>query len=128
MRSIYVAGPMSGLPQQNYAAFHGAAQVLRAQGWLVENPADIAAPLDEMDEDETWRYYMRLAIPMLLRCDAIAFLPGWRRSRGACLEARVAHDLGYDCYTILQDELVPMDRRDVDYALKYPMTMTRSNP
>ena len=32
-RRIYLAGPMTGLPDLNYAAFHEAAQLLRAEGY-----------------------------------------------------------------------------------------------
>lgn len=40
MKRIYIAGPMSGLPEFNYPAFNRAAAVLRAQGHHVENPAE----------------------------------------------------------------------------------------
>ncbi|WP_457825134.1 DUF4406 domain-containing protein, partial [Staphylococcus aureus] len=35
MTRIYVAGPMSGLPELNFPAFHAAAAELRAQGFDV---------------------------------------------------------------------------------------------
>ena len=44
MTRIYLAGPMSGLPELNYPAFHAKAAELRAAGHHVENPAENPAP------------------------------------------------------------------------------------
>ena len=38
---IYIAGPMSGLPNNGYDAFHRKAAHLRAAGWEVVNPAEM---------------------------------------------------------------------------------------
>lgn len=40
MRRLYLAGPMTGLPDFNYPAFHAAAAAWRAAGWTVANPAE----------------------------------------------------------------------------------------
>lgn len=85
---IYIAGPMTGLPQFNYPAFFEAAERLRALGHQVENPADNPPP-----PCKTWRGYMRLALRQLVTCDAVALLPGWEESRGARIERRLANDL-----------------------------------
>ena len=37
---------------------------------------------------------MRADIAELVKCDGVALLPGWERSRGASLEAHIAHSLG----------------------------------
>ena len=37
---------------------------------------------------------MRLALEQLVKCDSITLLPGWARSRGACIEHFVATQLG----------------------------------
>jgi hypothetical protein len=54
--------------------------------------------LAEMDANDpeplTWEQYLRRDIRVLLDCDGIALLPGWERSRGAQLEAHIAHALG----------------------------------
>ncbi|WP_300707282.1 DUF4406 domain-containing protein [uncultured Desulfovibrio sp.] len=89
--TIYLSGPMSGLPENNYPAFHAAAASLRRRGLRVENPAENTAP-----PDESWQGYMRLALVQLARCDAVALLPGWRQSRGARLEHCIARRLGLD--------------------------------
>ena len=37
MKRIYIAGPMTGLPDFNYPAFNAAAARMRALGFEVEN-------------------------------------------------------------------------------------------
>ncbi len=87
---IYIAGPMTGLPDLNYPAFHAEAKRLRNAGWHVENPAENPVP----PCGGTWEGYMRLALEQLVKCDSITLLPGWARSRGACIEHFVATQLG----------------------------------
>lgn len=91
MKRIYIAGPMSGLPEFNYPAFNRAAAMLRAQGHHVENPAENPAPACG-----SWAGYMRLALPQLCKCDAVYMLPGWRGSKGARVEHGLALDLGME--------------------------------
>lgn len=86
---VYLAGPMTGLPDFNYPAFHAAAARLRADGHHVENPAENPHP-----PCGSWQGYMRLAIAQLITCDTIALLPGWESSRGASIENRLASELG----------------------------------
>ena len=94
-KTIYIAGPMAGLPDNNFPAFAAAEEWLEAQGWKPINPAKFNAVfgdnptgrlLDAVCETE------RAAIPLL---DAIYLLKGWEKSKGAKAELRVAleHDL-----------------------------------
>ena len=87
MIRIYIAGPMSNLPDLNYPSFHAEAARLRAIGFHVENPAENQQQVD-------WQSYMRVAIARLVKCDAVALLPGWERSRGALIENGLAVSLG----------------------------------
>lgn len=89
MTRIYIAGPMSGLPDFNYPAFNAEAERLRALGYAVENPAQNPEP-----PCKSWAGYMRMAIPQMLTCEAIALLPGWMNSRGARIEWQLAIDMG----------------------------------
>ncbi len=86
---VYVTGPMTGLPEYNYPAFHAAAASLRAAGYEVLSPAENGMPLGL-----PWEDYLRADIRMLLDCDAIVRLPGWEASRGATLEVHIATSLG----------------------------------
>ena len=83
---LYVAGPMSGLPEYNYPGFMRAAELLRASGHEVENPAENPACDD-------WQGYMRLSLVQISRVDGLAVLGGWQTSRGATLEVHIAHAL-----------------------------------
>ncbi len=87
---IYVAGPMTGLPEFNIPAFNAAAAQLRALGHKVENPADNAA--GGTAKPHAW--YLRAALRQLLLCDGVALLPGWEASVGARLEVNVAASIG----------------------------------
>ena len=98
---IYIAGPMSGIPQYNFPAFFAAADLLREQGYDVICPA-------EMDDEEdkglamqssdgmgfarkTWGDFLARDVKLIADdVDGVAVLPGWEDSRGARLECFVA--------------------------------------
>ena len=86
---LYVAGPMSNLPELNFPAFHAAAATLRNRGHEVSNPAEV-----NPDPGMKWEDAMRADIPELLKCEAIVLLPGWEKSRGARLERHIAVEMG----------------------------------
>lgn len=91
MKRAYISGPMTGMPDLNFPAFHKAAAMLRATGNEVVNPAE----LDELDAAElSWEDYMRRDIRALVECTHIAMLPGWQNSKGATLEWQIADALG----------------------------------
>lgn len=93
---LYIAGPMTGLPDFNRPAFHAAAAQLRAAGYEVVSPAELDSthPIADPDGPGAWGRYMRRDIPHLLTCDALALLPGWTDSKGARLETHIAQELG----------------------------------
>jgi hypothetical protein len=88
---VYIAGPMTGLPEFNFPAFNAMAEVLRADGWHVENPAE-HGHVDGAD----WGDYLRYDISRLSTCSAMMLLPGWSSSRGARLEVSIAKELGHE--------------------------------
>lgn len=85
---LYLAGPMSGLPDFNYPAFNAAAEKLREAGYEVENPAE-----HDLQAGLPWQVYLRHAIKRLMDCDAVATLPAWEHSKGARLEVLIAERL-----------------------------------
>ena len=89
---LYIAGPMSNLPEFNYPAFMDAERQLLAAGYEVENPANPGHV-----NGWTWQDYMKRGISQLVRCDGVALLPGWRKSRGAWIERDLALLLGMPC-------------------------------
>jgi hypothetical protein len=86
--ALFLSGPMEGLPAYNAAAFVEAAAKLRAAGYTVVS-AHEAAPAGE-------RIPLRDAVKLMLECDHVAVLEGWRKSRGALVEVMVAHAVGMD--------------------------------
>jgi len=89
-RRIYIAGPMTGLPEHNFPAFHAAANRLQEAGWETVNPAENFDGRTDLPRET----YLRADIELLATCDAVAMLPGWEDSRGAKLEYLIAWELG----------------------------------
>ena len=89
-KRIYIAGPMTGLAEHNFPAFHAAADRLRQAGWDVVNPAENFGGRTDLPRET----YLRADVVLLVGCDAIAMLPDWEDSRGAKLEYLLARELG----------------------------------
>lgn len=113
--TIYVAGPMRGIPDFNFPAFDAAALQLRALGHVVCNPAerdreihgesvgksatgdlaDIAHLGFDLRETLAWDLNWIAA-----NADAVAVLPGWEDSKGAAAEVALARALGLVVATV----------------------------
>ena len=110
MKRVYLSGPMSGIPDHNFPAFHEWAARLRAEGFEVVSPAEI-------EEAGSWEMCLRKDMRELPTCDAIALMPGWERSKGAHLELHVAHRLGMEVIHLpLQFDLVAHIRRQAAFS------------
>lgn len=86
---FYLSGPMSGIEDFNFPAFHAEAKRLRELGHEVINPAEVNA-----EHGLPWETYLRRDIKALCDCEGVALMPGWEVSKGAHLEVHVAHRLG----------------------------------
>lgn len=87
---IYIAGPMTGVPQSNYPAFNACAENLRTEGHAVENPAETDGGSSHKDR----AFYFRHAVKAVVRCKSICLLPGWGKSLGALTEVLVGWQIG----------------------------------
>lgn len=102
---IYLAGPMTGIKDFNYPAFHAAAMELRAKGHFVFSPAEndlenhgpdiLKSETGNQAEAAAKGFDLRAALYedtkfICLEADAIAMLPGWENSRGARAEHALA--------------------------------------
>ena len=88
---VYIAGPMTGLPEFNFPAFNTAAARLASDGFTPVNPADHG-----LVDGAQWGDYLRYDLAQLVGCEAIYFLTGWSHSRGARLEHSLAQALGME--------------------------------
>lgn len=108
---IYISGPMSGYEELNFPAFAKAAERLRSEGHRVISPAEILIPdfpqeYKPQTTDEKmsmWAAFMREDIKQLMNANLVAVLPGWEKSKGACIEVELARNLGMNivCATTL---------------------------
>lgn len=87
-KSLYVSGPMTGLPECNYPAFHEAAQRLREAGYEVRNPAE------EGDLGSQYTDLMRKDLKAILEVEGIATIEGWWGSKGAMVEITAGGAIG----------------------------------
>ena len=94
-RSVYIAGPMSGIPEFNFPTFNDAAAYFREIGWEVFNPAekDSESSLDAeayktgdaelaAETGFNFREAYLWDIEAVLKSNAIYMLKGWRIPRG----------------------------------------------
>lgn len=75
---IYIAGPITGVPDY-HEKFQKARTELNRHDWIVFDPSVLPSGLP-------WEAYMPICYSMMDASDAIYFLRGWERSRGARLE------------------------------------------
>jgi hypothetical protein len=83
---LYLCGRITG-DNNYYAKFRDAESHLFEAGFYPVNPAACVAPGTD------WREAMRQAIGLMVRCDGIALLADWKKSKGAKIEERLAREL-----------------------------------
>lgn len=82
---IYLAGPMSGLPENNHPEFVAAATALREMGCFVFNPAE------QNPVPTTYRQAMAVDLAWIMNyAEAIVLLPNFEKSKGTRIEVDLA--------------------------------------
>lgn len=94
---VYIAGPMTGLPDNNYPAFDKAEFELRNQGHTPLNPA--------LNKGTRWIDFMRRSLEQIAQADAMYMLKDWQISKGAKIEHQLALDLHLPIF--YENELAP---------------------
>lgn len=125
-RKLYLAGPMSGIPQFNFPAFREAAKALRELGHDVISPAELdeqtqvaaeaeASPDGDTSKlSETWGDLLSRDVKIVAdEVQGVAFLPNWHKSRGAKLEAYVGVLCGHAFYLYRDQEVTPVSTKYV---------------
>jgi hypothetical protein len=102
MGTIYIAGPMTGLPDFNFPEFDRTAEWLRSIGFCVISPAehdremgiDMENPpsLEQLKEAIMWD------LQQVADSGAVYFMRGWENSKGARAEHALAVFLGKDLW------------------------------
>lgn len=93
---IYISGRITGNKKWK-EEFNQAEKYLRSNSILngiIINPVEIAEIVEAECNNPKWRDYMDIAIRNLMHCSAIYMLIGWRRSKGARLERKIAKAFG----------------------------------
>lgn len=112
---IYIAGPMTGYPDYNRAAFNAKASELMAEGHIVLNPAVLPGGLCQSE-------YMDICLAMVRSADAIYLLNRWEESVGARAEHALAEKLGltviYESPTNIECQVAPHIYRELVNALR----------
>jgi hypothetical protein len=109
-KKVYLAGPITGIKDDNKPAFKKGAKKLRKLGYEVITPfdidiPDIPEPIGDF-EQAYWNYYMKECLCYLLdnHFDMYIFLEGWQSSNGAYLEFTLGCSMNmvmYDIHDIL---------------------------
>lgn len=106
--TVYLAGPMRGLPKFNFPAFYEAERAITKNlRWRVFNPAraDEDAGFDPTTTDPSLKIspdiceeFFDRDVQMIKHSNGIIMLPGWEDSIGACAEFYIAKWLQKDIH------------------------------
>ena len=87
---IYISGKITGTIKPAIIEFKEAEIKLQNLGYETRNPL-----IPSESFDETWEFYMKRSIKMMMECDGICMLPNWKQSNGAIIEYGLAKKLNY---------------------------------
>ena len=85
-RLIYIAGKISGLPEEEYQTHFMAAQNLLAQIYPESTIYNPAASLSELSKKMDYDTLMQVCLQIVDLADTFAFLPDFKDSLGAMVE------------------------------------------
>ena len=111
-KRVYISGGMTGIPREQYIElFRRAEQSLRAQGYRkIVNPIRVwACRWPWLYKVIGYRLTLLYDLWLLMRCDQIYKLPGWRDSRGANIESCVAFH--FKIWPVPQSDIKKLDKQ-----------------
>ena len=109
---VYISGPMSNLIREQYLElFKRAEQSLRSQGYhKIVNPIRVwACRWPWLYKIIGYRLTLLYDLWLLMRCDQIYKLPGWRDSKGANIESCVAYH--FKIWPVPQSDIKKLDKQ-----------------
>ncbi len=93
MKKIYIAGKVTGLPQQEVIEKFADVQMnIERCGFTVVNPIEVV-----QDFNTPWNEAMKLCIKALVDCDAVYLMDCHTQSVGAMIEMQLAVNLKIPC-------------------------------
>jgi uncharacterized protein DUF4406 len=99
---IYIAGPITGIPEYNAPAFREAKAFLSSRFPGIE----ILIPIDNHEgvtiEEQSYGYFFRRGLEQMLKCQTVMFLEGWAGSQGAKAEFVVAERCEMPRYLLMK--------------------------
>lgn len=98
MEVVYLSGPISNMPGDNFKEFALAQEKIEAMGFKVLNPHEICRFIDPGLYDSTeahWEACMRECCAKLPYAHHLVTLQGWEISKGAKKEVAIARELGF---------------------------------
>ena len=91
IKRIYISGPITGVENWQETFLTAEKELCEMPGiFFVINPIYIAERVEKTLKMPDYTDYMREDIKALSECDCICMLPGWKRSKGARMEYRIA--------------------------------------
>ena len=109
---VYISGPMIGLDRELYLKmFRRAEQSLRSQGYhKIVNPIRVwACRWPWLYKIIGYRLTLLYDLWLLMQCDQIYKLPGWRDSKGANIESCVAYH--FKIWPVPQSDIKKLDKQ-----------------
>jgi len=91
MKAIYICGPITGRPEEEYRSHFEKVKATLAKNAEAEGlDIKFVNPTDLADKGTFWEAALKLCIRSLVACDGIAVLQGWEHSKGCLLELEIA--------------------------------------
>jgi hypothetical protein len=109
---VYLSGPITGMRDNNRRKFSKAQKKIEEtltgrKPLQIINPNKLAEIVEFRFSGKNrnlyhvikpqWTDYMRYCIENLVHASCVYFLKGWKKSKGATLERRIAETLGIPC-------------------------------
>ena len=111
-KRVYISGGMTGIPREQYIElFRRAEESLRAQGYRkIVNPIRVwSCRWPWLYKIIGYRLTLLYDLWLLMRCDQIYKLPGWRDSKGANIESCVAYH--FKIWPVPQSDIKKLDKQ-----------------
>lgn len=95
----YLSGPISGYDMaERRKAFAEVEDFLSEDGDEVVNPLNNGLP-----EDAEWSDHILRDLELLLDCNCVCLMPGWKNSRGCLAEVKFARKMGIPVFGLSEN-------------------------